>query len=226
MSSKKKAYIHLDFETTTLQAFKGHARSYGMVITDHELRAYGTASDEEWVHPNLWHPRTLDWAAKTYGPEFIQESMDKGLKDWRHIWAHLTDQFNENIKQFQRVFGEHELWLVCNHTDFDFTILKVMYEMLTRECPIKYNHSLDMQSLMVGHDSGFSRGCQVTKNGLSIYADPRVDVSVDRRPTEDVYKLRSLYDKRGGKENVTHNALEDAMAQVEMLLAQGVRLPE
>lgn len=213
--SKKKAYIHLDFETTSLKPWKGHARSYGMVITDAELRPYGQASHEEWVHPGFWDKDALDWAAKTYGPEFIADSLEKGLTDWRHIWAHLTDAFNRDIKLFQDAFGEHELWLVCNHTDFDFTILRVMYDMLTRNCPIKYNHSLDMQSLMIGHDSGREHQESLSR---SIGGD-------DRETTSSSGELRKLYDARGGKENVTHNALEDALAQVAMLAAQGVRLP-
>lgn len=193
----KKAYFHVDLETTSLGLKDAPIRELGISITDWRLLNLASVNLSIPVHPNLWDKDTLNWAARTYGSDFVLEMSRGEDKDWRKIWLAIANEFTEAVKTMESY--DYEVWLVANHTDFDVAMLKVLYEKLSRPFPVKYNRVLDMPSLMVGFTA--AKGLAKTPN--------------------DIYR-----DMGKAKSAVAHTALADAMDQVESLTRLGICLPE
>lgn len=207
------AYIHLDTETTTLDATTGHIRSIGWVVTDGhlvDLPAFPPYEITEAIHPTLWHPETLAFAASTYGPEFYTLQRMQGVSNWTTALIPLVAAFQELVDTL-KAHG-FEPWLVVNHPEFDVAMLRSAYKLVGMNYPIKYNHHLDWQSLYLG----FMAGCISTQCKVS---------GVPAKMPSSREVLRD-YDPAKGKANVAHTALADARRQLGLLRNLGLRLPK
>lgn len=150
-ATKKDIYLHADCETATLKSHTGKLWQLGVIST---LADYSIPQDVPHIfeitrlpHPDNWDKTTLDFATKTYGVEFIMQCINEGLIDYRNIWNDIASHFTAYVELLEA--NDYVVHLVCNHTDFDVTFLKVMYDKLDRKFPIKYNRIWDMPSLLV-----------------------------------------------------------------------------
>lgn len=194
-AKKPRAYFHIDLETPNLKPWLGLAWQAGIVVTDGALRYLDQHGYEEPIHPDLWDKDTLDWAAKTYYPEFVADCMG-GLKLSGVVQAHLARWFATVVGDWES--RGYEVWLVANHLNFDVTILQVAVDACGMKFPVKYNHVLDLPSLMVG---------ATATPGLA------------KTPSEILSGLGKTKDK------VAHTALADALSQVETLRLLSIYLP-
>jgi len=199
-------YFHTDLESTTLDALTGHIRSIGWVVTDGNLQEVSCGHVEQAVPDVMWDAATWQWATETYSAEYLKQ-----FKGW-HIEGPVQEAWWEILK---RLLGPlfvavkeledagHKCWLICNHPDFDATMLRAACRITSRVFPFKHDRVLDMASLMMAYNAGVGHGEQ----------KPALE------PT-------ALLDELGfKKEAVQHTALEDARRQVEILKAVSLRLP-
>lgn len=202
--SKKRAYMHLDVETMSLKAHKGLVWQLGVSVTTGEL---ATISDWEFTshaYPGHWDDDTLQWAIKTYGTDWLERISLLGnvtlLEQSLVIAVGLRDLVDSLKSQ------DYEVWIVANHPEFDVTHLRVIFDRLEWEFPVKYNHILDLGSLLVG-DSSCRSYCSDEPN------------EVVQTPSEILSKLGKK------KSAVAHTALADAMDQVDTLRRRHIYLP-
>lgn len=202
MSAKKKAYIMGDTETMTLKAWQGKVWQLGLSIVDSQLN---TIMDEEvtsLAHPDLWDDSTLNWAKLAYGDEWFAKTCEGNtdlLAQSIPIAIHLRDACKVLEKD------GYEPWLVANHTNFDVTALQVIFDRLGWDFPVKYNHILDLPSLMVGADS---RQSLMEGTGIQVQTPSAILSTLGK-----------------SKSSVAHTALADAMDQVDTLRRLQLYLP-
>lgn len=203
MIAKKKAYINLDTETMSLKSYKGLIWQLGLSIVDSALN---TIHDEEvtsYAHPCLWDDATLNWATKTYGADFLPRLLEYGNENLVAQSVPIAVFFRDACAALEK--QGYEPWIVANHTHFDVTALQALFDRLDWAFPVKYNHILDLPSLMVGSDSRHA-----------LLEGSAIQVQTPSAILSGLGKLKSA---------VAHTALADAMDQVDTLRRLSLYLP-
>lgn len=199
MTTKPKAYIHLDLETTSLKAHTGHFYSIGCCVVGsnmaqiNEPKVPNTYLATEMVPPDAWDKGTWDWAKKTYGETFVEAAIDAHatFQSWRATLTILCMDWAQWIRRWEN--AGYEPYIICNHSEFDATMLKAAFDQCDLQFPIHYRNILDLPSLIMGY------------TGKTAYEQMRAVVPVHK---------------------TTHNALQDAIDQANILAAIVPRLPE
>lgn len=197
--TSKNIYIHLDLETASINPSTGKLWAIGAVVTDEEYSILDKIYIESLPIPALWDNKTLTWAIDTYGQAFLDRLNSEGRGDFRYVWQEILPVFTEWVELLGRVYETDQIHSITNHPNFDIAFLQTAYHKRTQKMPFKYNYHWDMQSLLMG-------------------------ATGQRGDDSSLYKL--LNEGGFSKENVTHNAVEDALRQCEILKHFKVKLPK
>lgn len=219
---KHRVYFHLDVETTSLDASTGHIRSIGWVVTDGMLTHLADDEFSVPVHPSLWDPQTYQWACKTYGYEWRQdlELHSMATDQWFELIGYLLGPLMDTYNYWSK--AGHEVWLICNHPDFDATFLRSAFKLWGAwEFPFKHNRILDLGSMLMA-------SCYTEQRVADEYADEYDDLANPKpvaHTTSEIYAAMASKDPSWAKEAVSHGALDDAWRQLNALRMLEVRLP-
>lgn len=192
-NEETKCYIMADTETTGLDTRNAVAWQIGMVAFENnyaiDLRFQATSG----ISPGLWEPSTLDFANKTYGQYVAIAAIMEDYSDYLDMMVRAKEFIEERIGEY----GYKNVYLICNHVEFDWPILLNSFTRAGIALPltglIHYQNKLDLQSLCRG---------KAGKKWPEAYAE---------------FKKVSP--------PVTHLALDDCMSQIAMLEYFGVELP-
>lgn len=182
MTNKPKAYIHIDLETTSLRAYTGQFYSIGCTVVDHLHKKLphttGLTSNyfaTEIVPPDAWDNDVWAWAKKTYGSDFVENCVDAHATfvNWRATQAILCMNWAQWIRRIEN--AGYELFIICNHADFDATMLRAAFDNCNQQFPIHYRNVLDLPSIIMGHTGkvpyplmkGIVPASQITHDALS-----------------------------------------------------------
>ena len=188
------AYIMLDSETTGLDTRNAVAWQIGMVTFTADYCEVSSYISSAGVNPAEWEPSTLNFAHKTYTPEIVQKATSE-VSDVSYLsmMGSAVDYLVWQVKQF----GFKNVYLICNHTEFDWPIFLNSLSKAGIGIPltglVHYQNKLDMQSLCIG---------KVGAKHKAVYAE-----------------LKKV------SPSVQHLALADCYSQIEMLKYFGVELP-
>lgn len=199
MTTKPKAYIHVDLETASLRAYTGHFYEIGCTVVDFQHNRLppstgltGNFYAKEIVPPDAWDNDTWLWAKKTYGEPFIEACVDAHatFTSWSATQAILCMEWARWVRKIEN--AGYEPFIICNHSDFDATMLRAAFDACNQQFPIHFRNILDLPSIILGHTGQIA------------------------------YPLI----KQVRPQIVTHGALQDSMDQATILAALVPRLPE
>ncbi len=197
-------FIMLDTETTSLNLRTGLPWEIGMVVFDSNYVHLADWCQSSPVPESCWDAGTLDWACNTYGREVVADracvyggSALKTGSAWVN-YSNFIIQFTNTLKMLVAAHGKENVYLICNHVEFDWSMLlnaqaKAGIAKDSVEKIIHYRNKLDLQSLCIG--SACARGYSY----------------------DAMYKDFKAYMASRGKDKVAHRAVEDCSSQIEML---------
>lgn len=192
-NEETKCYIMLDTETTGLDTRNAVAWQIGMVAFENNYLIDLTYQVIAGVPAVEWEPSTLEFANKTYNAH----TLDIATKHVAEHYIPMMQQAMEFIEERISDYGYKNVYLICNHVEFDWPILLNSFTRAGIALPltglIHYQNKLDLQSLCRG---------KVGKKWPEAYAE---------------FKKVSP--------PVKHLALDDCMSQIAMLEYFGVELP-
>lgn len=150
-------YIMLDTETTGLNPLYALAWDISMVAFNHRYETLEEHCAIVGKHPGLWEPSTLEFAKKTYDQATLalattQLNYEDELEE--------MDKVVQFIQKYTRLVGIKNVYLICNHVEFDWPILlrtlKDTYGANT-DAPelFHYQNKLDLQSLCRGRAGAY-----------------------------------------------------------------------
>ena len=191
---KGNCYIMLDTETTGLDTRNAVAWQIGMVAFTSGYYEITSFVQDAGVLANEWEPSTLNFAYKTYSPAVVNAA--SSIKD-EGDYLKMVGNAVTFIENLVKEYGFKNVYLICNHTEFDWPIFLNSLSKAGIGIPltglIHYQNKLDMQSLCIG---------KVGTKHKAAYAE-----------------LKKV------APSVTHNAIEDCYSQIGMLKFFGVELP-
>ena len=187
-------YIMLDTETTGLDTRSALAWDISMVALNSKYEVLEEHCAIFGRHSNLWEPSTLAFAKKTYS-EDVFAAATTPLRFVDEI--ERMDVVVQFITKYTDKVGLKNVYLICNHVEFDWPILLNSFTRAGIALPltglIHYQNKLDLQSLCRG---------KAGKKWPEAYAE---------------FKKVSP--------PVKHLALDDCISQIGMLEYFGVELP-
>lgn len=196
--TSKNIYIHLDLETASINPSTGKLWAIGAVATNENYKVIESFYIESLPHPSLWDNQTLNWAIDTYGTDFLDRLNSEGKGDFRYVWQETIPVFSTWVENLGKLYETDQIHSITNHPNFDIAFLQTAYLKRTQKMPFKYNYHWDMQSLLMG--------------AMGVWGE---------------YSLYELLEGAGfSKQKVTHNAVEDALRQCEILKHFKVKLPK
>lgn len=190
----ERIYIMLDTETTGLDTRNAVAWQIGMAVFTPDYIVDSEFESTCGVPMVEWESSTLDFAHKTYGMGQALAACSTGTNP---NYLEFMTQATSFIEGVTKQYGFKNVWLICNHVEFDWPIFLNSLARAGMATPltgyIHYRNKLDMQSLCMG--------------------------KVGRR-YEEVYN-RIRHDSQP----VQHKALADCISQINLLYDFGVALP-
>jgi len=145
-------YIMLDTETTGLDTRSALAWDISMVAFNSKYEVLEDISVISGVVKGYWEPSTLAFAKKTYDAATLAMAtqVKPGYED-----MNLMDDVVKFIKKYTDKVGLKNVYLICNHVEFDWPILintlEATYGKNTDAHDLfHYQNKLDLQSLCRG----------------------------------------------------------------------------
>lgn len=192
-NEETKCYIMADTETTGLDTRNAVAWQIGMVAFENNYAIDLLFSETAGVSPGVWEPSTLEFAKNTYSSGQLRVATKENPDEYVVLMQHAMEFIEERIGEY----GYKNVYLICNHVEFDWPILLNSFTRAGIALPltglVHYQNKLDLQSLCRG---------KVGKKWPEAYAE---------------FKKVSP--------PVKHLALGDCMSQIAMLEYFGVELP-
>ena len=192
-NEETKCYIMADTETTGLDTRNAVAWQIGMVAFESDYAVSLDFTAIASVPSAEWEPSTLDFAKKTYNDPTIELATKHMAGYYITMMQHAMEFIEERIGEY----GYKNVYLICNHVEFDWPILLNSFTRAGIALPltglIHYQNKLDLQSLCRG---------KAGKKWPEAYAE---------------FKKVSP--------PVNHIALDDCMSQIAMLEYFEVELP-
>jgi hypothetical protein len=186
-------YIMFDSETTGLDTRNAVAWQIGMVAFTSDYCEVSNFITSSGVTPGEWEPSTLNFAHKTYSPEVVAIATKQEYAEYIKMIGSAVDYITQHVNRW----GFKNVYLICNHTEFDWPIFLNSLSKAGIAIPltglVHYQNKLDMQSLCIG---------KVGAKHKEVYAELK-KVSAP----------------------VQHLALADCYFQIGMLKYFGVELP-
>lgn len=186
-------YIMLDLETTAIDPRFGYIWEVGMVAFNNRYETVEEYADSILRTEDQWDPSALDWARKHYGNSLPMAETRATYNDERE----LLNQICCFIERQKNMYGAKNLYLICNHVEFDWVWLQYAGRTLDMEVRVEklihYQNKLDLQSLCRGK--------------IGRHWDSEYKHFKEARP------------------KVAHRALDDCYGQIGMLQWMGVELP-
>lgn len=140
-------YIMLDTETTGLDTRSAVAWDISMVAFNSKYEVLEEHCAIIGRHPDNWEPSTLAFAKKTYSASTFTTATTPiayGLELER------LDGVIKFIKKYTDMVGLKNVYLICNHVEFDWPILLRSIEDPDASDLFHYQNKLDLQSLCRG----------------------------------------------------------------------------
>lgn len=192
-NEETKCYIMADTETTGLDTRNAVAWQIGMVAFENNYALDLSFQSIAGVPVVEWEPSTLEFAEKTY----TAQTVDLATNVFTGIYLEVMQKVKDFIEERIGEYGYKNVYLICNHVEFDWPILLNSFTRAGIALPltglIHYQNKLDLQSLCRG---------KAGKKWPEAYAEFK--------------KVSPL---------VKHLALDDCMSQIAMLEYFGVELP-
>ena len=145
-------YIMLDTETTGLDTRSALAWDISMVAFNSKYEVLEDHCAIIGRHPSIWEPSTLAFAKKTYSEDVF--TIATTLLDY-DLEIERTDGVIKFIKKYTDMVGLKNVYLICNHVEFDWPILLRSIEDIygagtDAHDLFHYQNKLDLQSLCRG----------------------------------------------------------------------------
>lgn len=195
MNKYENLYIMLDTETTGLDTRNAVAWQVGMVAFNRDYVVETTFVEMAGVDKHEWEPSTLEFAMKTYDANIFIAATT--TTEEFYYYLAMMQKVADYLEQLTAAWGYKNVYLICNHTEFDWPILLNSFTKAGIALPltglIHYQNKLDLQSLCRG--------------------------KVGSKWPEEYKEFRA------GSPAVKHLALDDCMSQIDMLTYFGVSLP-
>lgn len=188
-------YIMLDTETTGLSNWPALAWDISMVAFNSRYEVLEGQGVIIGRHPSIWQPSTLAFAKKTYSEDVFAAATTPIAYD---LELERMDEVIKFIKRYTDMVGLKNVYLICNHVEFDWPILLRSIEDTYgagTDAPelFHYQNKLDLQSLCRG---------RVGEHWAMEYKE-----------------------FRAANKGPAHTGLEDCYSQISMLQWFGVTFP-
>jgi len=143
-------YIMLDTETTGLDTRSALAWDISMVAFNSRYEVLEEHCAIIGRHPSIWEPSTLAFAKKTYSEDVFTAATTPIGYDLELERLNRVVKF---IKRYTDMVGLKNVYLICNHVEFDWPILlrSIGFRLNTDATGLfHYQNKLDLQSLCRG----------------------------------------------------------------------------